>query len=36
MKKVFHGNEKKRRVTIFISIKTDFQTQIAIKDKEGH
>ena len=38
MKKVFHanGNEKKGRVIIFISIKIDFQTQIATKDKEGH
>ena len=38
MKKVFHanGNEQKCRLIIFISIKIDFQTQIATKDKEGH
>ena len=36
--KVFHanGNDKKARVTILLSDKTDFKTKAIKKDKEGH
>ena len=35
---LFHGNEndKKVRVTIFISDKIDFKTKAIMKNKEGH
>ena len=37
-KKVFHanGNQKKARVAILISDKTDFKIKTVIRDKEGH
>ena len=37
-KKTFHvnGNERKARVAILISDKTDFKTKAIKKDKEGH
>ena len=37
-KKVFHANEnqKKAKVAILISYKTNFKTKAVIRDKEGH
>ena len=37
-KKIFHanGNDKKARLAILISDKTDFKTKTIMKDKEGH
>ena len=37
-KKIFHANEyqKKTRVAIFLSDKTDFEIKVVKRDKEGH
>ena len=37
-KNIFHANrnQKKARVAIFISDKTDFKTRLLIRDKDGH
>ena len=38
LKKIFHanGNQKKARVAILISEKTDFKIKTITRDKEGH